>query len=304
MAELRFGRYSFEISNEDKVLFPKSGITKGELIDYYQQIADIMVPYVKNRAISMVRYPNGIDHEGFFQKDAGSYFPAWIKTFPLKKQDGGITNYVVINNNATLVYLANQACITPHIWLSRIDKINLPDRLIFDLDPSENDFSNVQKAALILKEVFAKFNITTFVMTTGQAGLHVVIPLKRKYDFDWVRNFAQDVGRYVIRLYPELFTLEIRKEKRGRRIFLDTLRNAFGQTGVAPYAVRPKENAPVAAPLHWNEVSDPTWRSNKYTIRTIFKRIAKIGDPWEDIEKHAVLLTSARKELDVWLSTD
>ena len=269
---MRFGPYYFTTSNEDKILFPKNKITKGELIEYYEKIGPIMVPFMKDRPISMVRYPNGIKEKGFFQKDAGSHFPDWITTIQIERE--GVlkdTKYVIVNNVATLVYLANQACITPHLWLSKIDKINYPDRLIFDLDPSIDNFAQVQKGAMLLKKELDKLDIPNFVMTTGSRGLHIVTPLKRIHTFEWVRSFALDIANILIEKNPSLFTVEIRKNKRGKKIFIDTLRNAFAQTAVAPYAVRPKPGAPVATPLEWEEITK-NLRPNQYTIKNIFQR--------------------------------
>jgi len=298
MGKIRFGRYTVETSNEDKVLFPKDKITKGELVDYYQKIGSIMVPYTKNRPISMVRYPDGITAEGWYQKDAGSYFPSWIKTISIKKKENGITNYVMINNVATLVYLANQAMIAPHVWLSRADKLNYPDRMIFDLDPSGKDFNMVRRGALIIKNFLDQLKLTSFVMTTGSKGLHVVVPLKRVHIFDWVREFANKIGSIMVEQNPDLFTIEIRKNKRKDLVFIDTLRNAFGQTGIAPYGVRPKPGAPIAAPLEWDEVKDSRLTPNRYTIRNIFKRIDKFGNVWGDIDKKVANLSNSHKILD------
>lgn len=305
MKKLKIGRYVVTVSNESFLLFPQSGITKGEFVGYYHRIAPIMLPYMKNRPISMLRFPNGIDQEGFYQKEAGSYFPAWIKRKPIKKQEDGYVNYVVCNNAATLVYLANQACITPHLWLSKIDKLNYPDRLIFDLDPAGKGFAQVCDIAIQLKALLEKINVTSFVMTTGSRGLHVLIPLKRVHTFDWVRSFAYDVAGILVKRNPKRLTLEIRKDKRRGRIFVDTLRNAFGQTAVAPYAVRPKPYAPVATPLRWDEVINKRiTTSQQYTIKTIFKRLAAIEDPWQNIDRVANSLIKARVLLDTLKNND
>jgi len=301
MNKLRFGRYVVETSNEEKILFPEHNITKGDLIDYYCRIGPTMVPYMKDRPISMVRYPDGIKGEGWYQKEAGAYFPEWIKTKPIRKQSGEYVNYVVVNNVATLVYLANQACIAPHIWLSRIDKLTYPDRMIFDLDPSGKDFNMVRKAVLLIKERLDELGIPSFVMTTGSRGLHVVIPLKRVHTFDWVRTFAYDFATFMLKLHPDLFTLEIRKVKRKDLVFIDTLRNAFGQTGIAPYAVRPKPGAPVATPIEWKEVKNPRLRPNQFTIKNVFKYLDTVGDPWKKINSLAVTLMKARTILNKWI---
>lgn len=289
MSKISLGRYSFEISNQDRILFPDSKITKGDLIDYYKKIGKKMIPFMKNRPISMVRFPSGINKTGFFQKEAGEYFPKWIDTKKIKKE-GGFTNYVITNKVSTLVYLANQGCIAPHIWLSRIDKLNYPDRMIFDLDPSDSlnkNFSIIRRCALLLKERIEQVGLKPFAMITGSRGIHVVVPIKRKYDFDYVRNFARELARPIILKNKELFTLEIRKEKREGRIFIDTMRNGFGQTVVAPYGVRARKGASVATPISWKEVLSSKLTPNKYTIKNIFKRLKIIEDPWKNILKSA-----------------
>lgn len=299
MKEVKVGKYLIEISNEDKVLFPKANLTKKDLADYYQKIGKRMIFFTKDRPISMVRYPNGIGKNGFYQKNAEDYFPKWIRTKKIKKQIGGFVNYVVINNVATLVYLANLACIAPQLWLSRIDKLDYPDRMIFDLDPSIKSFKVVQKGSLLIQKKLEEFGLESFPMITGSRGIHVVVPLKRKYNFDYVHEFAKDFAKLMQNLHPDIFTIEMRKKSRKDLVFIDFLRNAFGQTAVAPYAVRPIGGAPVATPLSWPEIEKSSLKPNQYTIKTIFKRLKQLKlDPWKDINKSAQLLNKARKELD------
>ena len=176
--------------------------------------------------------------------------------------------------------------IEPHIWLSRRDKLDYPDRLIFDFDSEKPQFKKVCKAAKIFKEKLDSLKLESFLMATGSKGLHVVIPLNnRKDNFDVVKNFAKKLSEQLLESNPDLFTLEVRKEKRGNKIFIDFLRNAFAQTGVAPYGVRAKPGAPVATPLHWDELDDPKLTATKYNIKNIFKRLSKIKNPWENIDK-------------------
>ncbi|MGA9294892.1 MAG: non-homologous end-joining DNA ligase [Ignavibacteriaceae bacterium] len=300
MGKMNFGRYSFNISHEEKIFFPKSKITKGGLINYYNNIAEIMLPHIQDRPVSMLRLPDGIKGESFFQKEASDYFPGWIKTKKIKKQ-GGSVHHVICNNKATLVYLANQACITPHVWLSKINKLNYPDRLIFDLDPSgENfNFSKVKSSA----EIFYKFlseelKLNTFLMTTGSRGLHVVIPIYANDDFDNVRGFGRNITKIIAERHPKELTIEVRKNKRKGRIFLDTARNGYAQTAVPPYSIRPRENAPVAAPIDWDELSNKKLDSQSYNIKNIFKRLDKIRDPWKDINQNKNSLKKAGKILN------
>lgn len=290
MGKIKIGRYTIETSHENLILFPEAGLTKQDLIDYYTRIAPVMLNYVKNRPISMQRFPSGIHKENFYQKDAPDYFPAWIKRAPLAKQEGGTIHYVVCNNKQTLTYLANQACIVIHIWLSKMDKIDYPDRMIFDLDPSNNSFQEIQKAALMLHDFLSGLGLASYPMTTGSRGIHVVVPIRRQYTFDYVRSYAQAIGSLFTQRYPKIFTMENRKENRANLIFIDTLRNAFGQTGVAPYSVRATRQASIATPLHWDEVTSTDLTPTRYTIKNIFKRLDAIGDPWQEIDKHACLL--------------
>lgn len=298
--KIKSGRYTIETSNDDKILFGKSGITKGELINYYDYIAPIMIPYCDHRPISMHRFPNGIHKEGFFQKDASDYFPDWIKTVSIRKQTDGAVNYVIIDKPATLIYLANQACITPHIWLSRADKLKNPDRMIFDLDPSWKNFSftDIQQTAKEIKKILDSCDLPTFYMLTGSRGVHIIVPLKRIHTFEETRAFAHDVAALLAQKFPQHMTIQINKKKRGKRIFIDWLRNSFGATTVAPYAVRAHEGAPVAMPITCKELLLSGMHSQKYNIKNIKKRIRKVGDLWETIEKNAVSLKKARKKLD------
>src|SRR5579872_657018 len=220
---MQVGSYTIELSNQDKVLFGKSGITKGDLVNYYEYIAPIMMPYAKKRAISMQRFPEGIHKEGFFQKEAGDYFPDWVTRVAVKHSQGTV-HYVVIDKNATLVYLANQGCITPHVWLSRVDNIDKPDRIIFDLDPVDDvSFADVQYAAKKIKKILDTLELPFFCMLTGSRGAHIVIPIKRLYTFNETSDFAHTIARCVVAQDPERFTIDVHKAKRGKRVFIDWL---------------------------------------------------------------------------------
>lgn len=289
--------HDIEISNPDKVLFPADELTKGDLIDYCRRIAEVALKHYRDRPLSMHRFPDGIDAEGFFQKQAPEYFPDWIKRVRLAKEDGEV-DHVVANNAATLVYLANQACITAHLALARADHPHHPDRLIFDLDPSDDDFSKVQETAAALKALLDQLELPVFVQTTGSRGLHLVIPLDRQADFDAARAFSDQVSRNLAGQHPNLMTVEKRKNKRGDRVYLDIQRNAYGQTSVAPYAVRARPGAPVATPLAWKEAMAGDLDPRKYHMGNIFRRLARVDDPWVAIARHACSLSRARERLD------
>lgn len=278
------------ITNEKKVWFPRSKISKGAILSYYEKVAPIALDHVKNHLLTMQRFPEGISGESFYQKNAGSYFPAWIKTVPVKKEEGGTVDYVVGTNPATLLYLVNQGSLVIHSWLSRYDKLYYPDRMIFDLDPSKNDFRAVRQAALLLKTIFDEIKVPSFAMTTGSRGIHVLVPLKRVHTFDQISDFSYKVAQKMLEHDPKQYTLEVRKNKRAGKIFIDTLRNRYSATAVMPYSVRAREKAPVATPLWWDEVKSYRLTSQSFTIKNILPRLKSDGDPWSDIQDHAVSL--------------
>jgi bifunctional non-homologous end joining protein LigD len=291
MNKLTCGKFEVNITNPDKVLFPKANITKKQIIEYYYNIAEHMLPYLEDRLVSMERYPNGISEPGFFHKNSPDFFPDYIKIFPIEKKDGNIVNHAVINNQATLVYLANYGCLTPHVWLSRTDKLDYPDRLIFDLDPSADNFELVRQKAIDLKKLLESLGLPVFTMLTGSRGIHLVTPLKPLWDFDMVRAFALKVAEKFVATDPDNLTLEIRKENRGNKIFVDILRNAWGATSAPPYSVRAKEGAPVAAPLFAGELEDKNLSPQQFNISNIFNRLQE-GNPWKDLPIKAVALKS------------
>jgi bifunctional non-homologous end joining protein LigD len=289
--------HEIALSKLDKVLFPGSGQTKGDLVDYYRRIAEVALPHWQGRPLSMHRFPDGIGGEHFFQKDVPDYFPEWIERATLRKENGTVT-YVLANHAATLVYLANQACITPHIGLSRVDRVDAPDRLILDLDPSGDDFSVVQAAAGAVRDLLEDLGLDSFVQTTGSRGLHVAVPLDRRAEFDEVRSFARTLATRLAERHPDALTVEQRKQARGDRVFLDYLRNAYGQTAVAPYAVRAIEGAPIATPLTWAEALADGMSPRRYTMANIFRRLGQTADPWAGIGRRGQSIAAARKKLE------
>lgn len=296
---MKVGKYRFEASNLDKVLFPEEGITKGDLIGYYTRIAPTMLPYLAGRPISMQRFPNGIEASGFYQKEVPDYFPDWIDTVEVEvEEDGEKQPQVVISNAATLAYLANQACITPHTWLSCRQSLDKPDLVIFDLDPPEGNFELVREGANALHRLLEELDLVSYPKTTGSRGLHVTIPIRRELVFDEVRDFSRDVAEVLANRQPDHFTVEMRKADREGRLFLDYLRNSYAQTAVPPYAVRAKPGAPIATPLDWEELGDSGLNAQTYTIANIFRRLGQKDDPWKGIMEQARSLKKARKTLD------
>jgi bifunctional non-homologous end joining protein LigD len=293
---IRVDRREIEISRPEKVLFPDDGITKGDLIEYYARIAPHMLPQLRDRPLTLERYPNGIQSKRFFQKEVSSYFPSWIRTVTVPKSGGTVT-HVVCNDTATLVYLANQACLTPHIFLSRMDKVAVPDQLVFDLDPQGDDFEPVRSAALDFKQLLDELALPAFLKTTGSRGLHVVVPLRRRETYDDVRGFVRDVAALIVDQAPQERTMEQLKANRGGRVFIDTNRNGYAQLVAPAYAVRARKGAPVSAPLAWSELRKKTLRSSSYTIRNLFQRLEKVADPWSDFWESGASLTDARRRL-------
>jgi bifunctional non-homologous end joining protein LigD len=301
MTAIRAGRRSVEISHPDKQLF--EGITKLDLAGYYAEIAEVMLPLISGRPLNLERYPDGIDGHKVFQQHAGKHFPDWVRRVETPKA-GGTVEHVVAGDAATLAYLANQGVITLHSWLSRSDRLNRPDRLVVDLDPSVEDHAEMRRAARAIADLLSELALEPWAMTSGSRGYHVVVALARRADFDVVREFSRDFATLAERRHRDLFTTEQRKAKRDGRILIDVMRNAFGHTSVAPYAVRARPNAPVATPLALEELSDSATLPDRWTLRTIGKRLEREGDPWAEMDSRRQALGTARRRLDVALRED
>ena len=297
----RVGRKTIELSNARKVLFPNDGITKRDLAGYYRGVAGQMLPLLRDRPVSMTRFPDGIAAPGIVQKNVPAYFPDWITRAQIRKQ-GGRLQQVICDKPATLVYLAGQACIELHGFLSRLDRIREPDQLIFDLDPPDDHrFDDVRVCALRLGELLSdELGLPTFVKTTGGNGLHVHVPLNPTEDFDAVREFARQVTGLLAVRNPDLITTEQRKDKRGPRIYADIMRNAYAQLAIAPYSVRARRGAPVATPLSWDEVEDKSLSPEQFTLRTMPGRIREsrpTAGPWAGMARRRTGLARARRSL-------
>jgi bifunctional non-homologous end joining protein LigD len=294
---VRVGQHEVKITRPDKVLFPKDGITKRELVDYYRQIASWILPHLRGRPLTLERFPDGIDGMRLIQKSVSAYYPEWIKTVTVKKV-GGTVKHVLCEDEATLAYLANQACITPHIWLSRTDAIQFPDQMVFDLDPSGEDFAPVRATAQALRKILQQKRLPVYLKTSGSRGLHVVVPLRRDADFDSVRAFARQIAEMAVEEDPKHRTLEARKNERRGRVYIDTNRNAYAQTVAPAYAVRPRPGAPVSVPLDWHELQKKDLRPDSVTIKTVFARWEKAEDPWKDFWHSAVSLKKVVSRLE------
>jgi bifunctional non-homologous end joining protein LigD len=294
---MRAGRRSVRISHPDKVLFRDSGITKAEIVDYYRHVAPVMLPHLRGRPLMLQRLPEGLDGPTFYQKQISAHFPAWIHRTTVAKEGGTVT-HAVCDDAATLVYLANQGCLTPHVWLSRADDPDRPDRMIIDLDPGSIDVKDVRFAARLARDVLVDAGLSPHLMATGSRGFHLVIPLRRAEGFDAVRAVARGLALALERRAPDRLTTAARKADRGRRVYLDVGRNAYAQTAVPPYAVRARSGAPVAVPLAWDELE--TARPDGWTVRTLPERLERTPDPWRGLTRHARSLASARR----WLQRD
>ncbi|MGC9318013.1 MAG: DNA ligase D [Armatimonadota bacterium] len=290
--------HEIEVSNADKVLFRDAGITKRQFVDYYRHVAGIMLPHLRGRPISMLRFPDGPAGETFFQKDIPDFFPEWIERVTVGDEDEGeAITYCVAENPDTLVYLANLVAVL-HIWTSRREALFRPDRMVFDLDPPEGgQFQAVISAARTIRTLLEEIGLSAFVMTTGSRGLHVVTPLQPTREVAEVADFARRLAGVVARNDPDNLTTEHRKAKRGGRLLIDAWRNSRGQTSVAPYSARARPGAPVATPLDWEELDDPETGPQRWTVANILDRLAERGDPWADIDRRARDLAEVVDEL-------
>jgi bifunctional non-homologous end joining protein LigD len=288
---LRVGRRQVRVTHPDKLLFPSARVSKLDLARHYERVAPVMLPYVSGRPLALQAFPDGIDAQGFFQKNVPRYFPDWIGRATVPKRGGTIT-HALAGDAATLVYLAGQNVVTPHIWLSRADRPHEPDRLIFDFDPSGGGFADVRAAAREAGERLRDAGLATYAMVTGSRGVHVVCPLRRGPGFGDVHTYARALAEEMVADDPRHLTLEWKKVDRGKLIYVDVNRNAYAQHVVAPYGVRPRPRAPVAVPIHWEELSDPKLKPDRWTVKTVGERIDAEGDPWKGMGRRARALPS------------
>lgn len=296
-ATVRAGRRRVAISHADRPVFPEAGYTKRDLARHYADVGPVMVPHVRGRPLALQVYPRGIAERGHFLKDVPGHFPGWIATAEVPKREGGTIRHALGNDAATFVYLAGQNAVTPHVWTARADRLEQPDRVILDLDPSGGSFDDVRAAARAAGELLRDLGLEPFAMTTGSRGLHVVAPLRRTAAYDEVHAFARELGEQLVARDPDGLTVEFRRVKRGDRIYVDVGRNAYGQHAVAPYAVRALPAAPVATPLAWEELDDEALDPQGWTIATIGERLAAAGDPWRGMTRGARAVGPARRTL-------
>jgi bifunctional non-homologous end joining protein LigD len=280
------------ITHPEKILFPDDGITKGELAAYYEAIAPAMVPHIRNRPVTMERFPAGIGKKGFIQKDVSKGFPAWLERIEVPKKDG-VVHHPIVTDARSLLWLANQNSITPHVWTSRAPDLYHPDICVFDLDPSKEDAGMLRFAALALRDLLDELGLPSWVKTSGSKGFHIVVPLDRKAHMGEAASFAHAVGTLLVRQHPDVLTQEFHKADRGSRILVDTGRNGYSATFAAVYAVRARAGAPISAPCSWQEVEKGSVHPQSFTLRNIAERIGEVGELWAEMLKRKRSLTRA-----------
>lgn len=292
---------SVVISHPEKVLFPDDGITKGEMAAYYEMIAPLILPHLRNRPVTMERFHRGIGEAGFFQKSMAKGAPEWLPIAEVPKK-GGTVKHPLINDERALLWLANQNCITPHVWTSRVPNLLHPDVCVFDLDPLQDDDKVLRRAALALRDLLAELGLTSWIKTTGSKGFHIAVPLDGKSDAGQVSQFSQVVGRLLVERHPKELTLEFSKADRDGRIYVDTGRNHPPATFAVAYAVRARPGAPISAPCSWEEVERGKVGPATFTLRAMAKRVESIGDLWAGILRDGVSLGPAIRKLEKIIS--
>jgi bifunctional non-homologous end joining protein LigD len=273
------------ISHPEKVLFPKDGITKADLAGYYEAIAPVMLPHIRQRPVTMERFPSGIGQHGFLQKDvakAANRGPDWLERVEVPKR-GGVVNHPLVNDARSLLWMANQNCITLHVWPSRVPNLYQPDLCVFDLDPSQDDTDVLCSAALAVRDLLDELDLPSWVKTSGSKGFHIVVPIEPDLAFDEVAAFASSVAAILVQRHPSTLTLEFSKAERGGRIYVDVGRNGYSATFAAAYSVRPKPGAPVSAPCRWDEIENRLVEPRTFTLHSMAQRLEEVGDLWSDM---------------------
>jgi bifunctional non-homologous end joining protein LigD len=287
-----------KVLNLDKIFWPEEGYTKGDLVEYYKKISKYILPYLKGRPESLNRHPNGIAEKSFYQKNVSQLTAEWLETTEIYSETNKKNvEYFICNDEASLIYLANLGCIEINPWFSRIGSIDNPDYAVIDLDPVEISFDEVVKTAIVTKDVLDKAKAKSFCKTSGATGLHIYIPFKAKYDYDIARNFTHLICRIINGRIPKITSLERNPDKRKGKVYLDYLQNRQGQTLAAPYSLRPRKNAPVSTPLMWDEVKAGL-NPEKFNIKTIHKRLEKIGDIFSGILVEEISIESCLRNLE------
>ncbi len=285
-----------ELTHPDRVVFEDDGLTKGDVVRYYREVAPRMVPHLRGRPLSLERFRASIDEGGFFQQSAASHFPEWVPRIEVRRRGGEAGQHPGCDSPAALVYLANQGTLTFHGWAARAPKLENPDRLVFDLDPDGDDFAPVRRAALLLHEVLDDHGLRGLPMTTGSRGVHVVLPLDASAGWDELWTFAKALGAALVKRAPKELTRAFYRSQRRGRLYVDTARARRGHLAIMPWTVRPRPGAPVAMPLRWEELEDPELHAQTWTLRDALERPE---DPWEGAAGHGQNLVSASASLGI-----
>jgi bifunctional non-homologous end joining protein LigD len=284
------------ITHPEKILFPDDGITKGELAAYYEAIAPLMLPHIERRPVTMERFPAGIGKKGFIQKDVSKGFPGWLERVEVPKKDGTV-HHPIVTDARSLLWLANQNSITPHVWVSRAPDLYHPDICVFDLDPSEDNQDLLRAAAVALRDALEELGLPSWIKTSGSKGYHIVVPLDGKSRTNEVEGFANRVGTLLVKRYPAQLTQEFHKKDRGTRILVDTGRNGYSATFAAAYAVRARPGAPISAPVSWDEVIRGAVHPRSFTLKNMAARVRDVGDLWDELRRRKRSLKRAAEKL-------
>ncbi len=272
------------LTSLEKMIWPEDGLTKYELVHYYTRIAPFLLPHLKERPLVVQRFPDGINHQGFYQKNCPDGAPEWIRTYPVKHRSGKITRYVIVDSVEALTWLGNQASLELHPWLSSVGTLEYPDFAVFDLDPmKDSTFEDVKKVALMVKEVLEKKGLSCYPKTSGATGLQVYVPLNPVHDYGKVRLFVENISRVVHQIMPEKTTVERKIENRQGKVYLDYLQNGRGKTLASVYSPRPLRGAPVSAPLTWDEINRSDVYPGNFTLNNILARISDKNDLFEAV---------------------
>jgi bifunctional non-homologous end joining protein LigD len=276
-----------KLSSPDRVLFPDDGITKADLFEYYREIAPVLVPHLKDRPFTMKRYREGIARDGFFQKQAPKGMPEWIatrtfRTFP-RAGEPRLVDFPLVNSREALLWMVQMHCIDMNAWYSRVDKPERPDYVVFDLDPPDDGFANAIRVAHLTRAALAAVDLRSYVKTSGASGIHVLVPIARRYSFEETYEFAERVARAVEEENPGLATTEWLKKKRPPdSVLVDHRQNGHGKTIASVYSVRPRPGAPVSTPLEWEELTEDV-RPGDFGLREALERVEQRGDLYEPV---------------------
>jgi bifunctional non-homologous end joining protein LigD len=297
--EISINKKKISFSNTDKIYFPDEGYTKGDIIEYYNNISKYMLPYIKDRPQSLNRHPNGINGKNFFQKDMRDTAPDWAETEKVYSESNNKDiNYFVCSDKASLLYMVNLGCIEINPWFSRVNSVDYPDYTVIDLDPEEIGFEKVIETALAVKETLDEAKAKSYCKTSGATGLHIYVPLKAKYNYEISKEFAHVIAKIVNNKLPDITSLERSPSKRKKKVYLDYLQNRPGQTLAAPYSIRPRAGATVATPLEWSEVKQGL-HPGHFNIKTIFDRIEEKGDIFKPVLGKGISIEKCMKELEL-----